>query len=562
MRDYITAFRMLHPRGERGNHGVAAGKGRFHPDMNDEPDSDSDVQTYDDANLEAAYYASPGAVTWTWLVADGGAATLDTQMTRRGAMLAGGALFATAMTAGTAAGEGDLTINYDSEFAHEPTAIGDVHVAEHRPEFDAFGYVADDDSERVLEVASLASREDEDEPNNPIRIRADMIDFDDGRAFPRDLTHEVDGDEEDGSALDAEFWTGDLATIEDDGDALRLQGSTGSATFDEFTIDSGEQRRILQLVANVDTLEVDASVDVEVVDAAGNSVIATIDSAADDAADATIATTQGSGVIYQHQIGDLDGGSELDTLEEIVVTVDGAEADVTIHALNLESSSRWEFGTREYVNDEDDLDDRTVYEQSGYFGITSWSSLYDSDRLSDATVYDVEYPDAELEATDVDVMTEDGGRYDYDTRLHAVYSWDLPSAYDLDIELSELVDEVAHPSGRYLTMEVTTDESDVVTVDDVDDVEWTSRTSSYTDASIGDEVSLSTTLDSADVFALHEDVLLTGDEASEVAVTESALGGPTGREGGGFLSTILSVPGMILSGLGIAGLWRAYTGGS
>ena len=534
-RDYVGDLRETH---SALNHASGGGNARFSEDMHDTTSGENGVSG---TNTTAA---------------------VDSSMGRRAFVAGVGATVATAATAGTVSADGELTINYDSEYAHEPTAIGDIHVAEHRPEFDTFGYVADDDSERVLEAASLASREDEDEPNNPIRIRADMIDFDDGRAFPRDLTVDDGDDEEDGSALDAEFWTGDLATIEDDGDALRLQGSTGSATFDEFTIDSGEQRRILQLVANVDTLEADATVDVEVVDAAGNSVFATIDAAADEAHDATIATAQGPGVIYQQQVGDLDGGSALDTIEEIVVTVSGGEADVTLHALNLESSSRWEFGTREYINDEDEVDERTVYEQSGYFGITSWSSLYDSDRLSDATVYDVEYPDAELEATDVDVMTEDGGRHDYDTRLHAVYSWDLPSAYDLDIELSELVDEVAHPSGRYLTMEVTTDESDVVTVDEVDDVEWTSRTSSYTDASIGDEVSLSTTLDSADVFALHEDVLLTGDEASEVAVTESALGGPTGREGGGFLSTILSVPGMILSGLGIAGLWRAYTGGS
>ena len=487
---------------------------------------------------------------------------VDSSMGRRAFVAGVGATLATAATAGTVSAEGGLTINFDSEFSHEPVAVGDVTVAEHRPEFNHFGYVADDDSERTLDEASLAERDEDDEPHNPVRIRADYVEFDDRRAFPRDLTTtDEDDEEEDGSALDAEFWEGDLSTVEDDGDELRLQGTNGSVTFDEFTIDSGEQRRMLQLIANVDVLEADATVEVDVVDAAGASVSAVIDPDADEADDATIATSQGSGVLYQQQVGDLDGGEDLDTLEEISVTVSGGEADLTLYGLNLESSSSWEFGTREYLDEDDEVDSDPVTEQKGYFGITDLSTLYEGDRLSDATIHYVEYPDAEMLPTDIVVETEDGGRHGYDTRLHAVYSWDLPSAYDLEIDLTELVDEVAHPSGRYLTMEIETSLSEPADMEDVDDLEWTSRTSRYTDASIGDEVDLSTTVDSADVFALHENTLLTSSEESDLVVSDSMIGGPTGRESGGILSRIMSIPGLILSSLGIAGLYRTYVGG-
>ena len=533
--------------------------------MNDDDTFDSGAQTYDDAYLKAADHCRPAAVTWTWATTDGGI-RMDSATGRRAFIAGVGAAIATAATAGTVSADGELTINPDSDFAHDPVATGDITVAEHRPEFSRFGYVADDDSERSLDVATLASRDDEDDPNNAVRIRADKVEFDDRRSFPRDLTTtNADDEEEDASALDAEFWTEDTLTAEDDGDALRIHGDTGSVTFsladNDVAIDSGEQRRVLQLIANVDTLAAGATADVEVIDAAGNSVVMTIDPDADEADDATIATSQGAGVLYQQQIGDLDGGADLDTLEEIVVTVSGGDVDMTVHGLNLESSSRWPFGTREYLDDEDELDERTVYDQKGYFGITGLSTLYENDRLSDATIHDVEYPDAELAPTDVVVMTEDGGRYDYDTRLHALYNWDLPSAYDLEIDLTGWVDEVAHPSGRYLAMEIATSRDDPAEMDDIDDVEWTSRTSTYTDASIGDEVELSSTIDSADVFTLHEDVLLTADEASEVAVEESALGGPTGREGGGILDRFLSIPGMIATGITGLGIWSYLRGG-
>ncbi len=507
--------------------------------------------------------------------ADLGSVDLDSPIDRRVFLAGVGAAAATAAGAGTVSAQGELTINRDSEFAHTPTAIGTVTVAEHGPEFPHFGYIADDDSETTLEAASLAEREDEDTPHNPVRIRADNVFFSDRRAFPRDLTTtNADDEEEDGSALDAEFWTVDDAdtagtvTVEDaSDDRLRVMtdgqaaGDVAVATFDDYEIDSGEQRRVLQLIANIDQLGADTIVDVEIVDTAGDSVVATIDAAADSANDATIATEQGQGVIYQQQLGELPDGELLDTLEEVVITVSDGDADVTFHGLNVESSSQWGFGERESLDEEEDVETNTVRDQAGYFGITDLSTLYDSERLSDATIYDVEYPYAEFEPTEISLELEDGERYEYEHRLRAVHNFELPSAYDLEIELSEWVDEVAHPSGRYLAMETATGLDDVVGVDETDDVEWTARTSSYSDNSIGDSVELPSTIDAGSVFALSEDVLLRGDEADEVVVETGAAMGPTGRSSGGWLSRIFSVPGAIASSILGLGLLRRIRGG-
>jgi len=236
-------------------------------------------------------------------------------------------------------------------------------------------------------------------------------------------------------------------------------------------------------------------------------------------------------------------------------------ADLEIHALNLESSSRWQFGTREYLDEDEEVTSSTVYEQKGYFGITGLPTLYDSDRLSDATVYDVEYPEAEISPTDIDVMLSEASRYDQDQRLEAVYSFDLPTAYDLEITLDTFVDEVAHPGSRYLSMEIATDLDDPVAVDETDDEEWTSRTSTYSDASIGDEVELSSTVDSANVFALSEDVLVTDNEADEIVVEEGAAMGPTGRSGSGWFDRILSIPGAIAGSIMGLGIIRYFRGG-
>jgi hypothetical protein len=52
------------------------------------------------------------------------------------------------------------------------------------------------------------------------------------------------------------------------------------------------------------------------------------------------------------------------------IEVSDADADVTFHGFNLESASRWQFGQREQTDADNELITETVYEQTGWFGIT------------------------------------------------------------------------------------------------------------------------------------------------------------------------------------------------
>ncbi|WP_256403472.1 hypothetical protein [Halorubrum salinum] len=540
--------------------------------MTDTIDTDSDAQTYQDAHLEAASYAAPDAFQWQYEASD---ATVPRNVGRR-AFMAGVGAAAVASVAGTAAaqsGGGQLNFGYD--LVHDPWITADVTVETHEPDFDQFNYIADDESVQSLPGATLADREDDTTPHNPVRIRGDLIDIDDYRRFPAELTTtNADGDDVDASALDSEFWTTDASgstgsiSVTEEDDALNIAatgqaaGDVVTASFTDFTIDDGEQRRVLQLVADVNTLAADAVVTVKVVDAASNTVSAVIDASADGAADSTIATTQGSGIIYQQQLGELTGGENLDTIEEVVVEVTEADADVTLHGLNLESASRWQFGQREQTNTDDELVTKTVYEQTGWFGITSLETLYDSDRMSNAVLEQVKYDAAfrvsELPSDYVEYTFEDSGRSDFDRRMRFVYNYEFPTAYALDITLNTWYDEVVfqYPGDRYMAMEIATGLDEQVTLeearDDESTISWTSRTSTYTSASEGDEIELSGTPTSDAVLALQGDVLYRSGEENEA--TAVAAMGPTGRAGGGILSTLSGKIGAILSAVGLAGV--------
>ncbi|OYR83598.1 hypothetical protein DJ84_07805, partial [Halorubrum ezzemoulense] len=250
--------------------------------------------------------------------------------------------------------------------------------------------------------------------------------------------------------------------------------------------------------------------------------------------------------------------------EEVIVEVAEDDADVTIHGFNLESSSRWQYGNRERVNSEDELVTETVYEQTGWFGITDLESLYDTDRFANAVLEEVRYDAAfrvsELPSSYVEFEFEDSGRSDFDRRMRYLYNFEFPDAYSLSITLNTWYDEVVfqYPSDRYMAMEVATGLSEQVALDGTDDVEWTSRTSTYTAGSEGDDIELSGTPSSDSILTLHGDVLYRSGEEDQ-ATSDAALG-PTGREGGGFLSTWMGKIGAVLSALGLAGLANSFRG--
>ena len=490
---------------------------------------------------------------------------LDSEMSRRAFAVGVGAVAATAAGAGTAsAQEAGLVPDFGGEYTPIPGVDGGTwRIDEHTAEMEQLDYVDNDGNIQSLTSeygAVLAPDSGEDgETHNPVSFHPSYIDTSEYTAFPRGETREdEDGDEEDVSALDAEEWTGDLL-ISDDGDALVLEsdavedGATQSATFDNYTIDSGEARKVLQLVVDVDQLEAGATVDVEVVDAGGASVAATIDPDADGAAESTIATSQESGVVFQTEIGEFDGGSDLDTLEEIVVSVSDANAELTVHGLNLELDSEWSFGTREtYDTEDEEVVEETLVEPTGRTGIVSLTSL--TNQFTDATIYDVEY-DVEIRASEAplsnfEVMVEEVDRGSYDQRYHLVGALELPGGlYEVEVvEPGELTDEVRHPEDVYRTVEYAHDLTEIPTMDDIDDISWTDATSVLEDGDIDDEVTLSTTVSAGDTIGLHYDLTEDEDIGSAMSMSPGGGGAPALGGGGNFMSTVWGWGAAIVAG--------------
>lgn len=476
---------------------------------------------------------------------------LDSEMTRRAFAIGVGAMVGTAATAGTVTADGDsgLVPNFDSDLTPEPRIIDqEIVVDEHDSDMAELEYIDNDG-----DVQSMTSEfgivlehdDDEDATNNPVGFYASNIETEEFTQFPRGVTRGSDDDEEDVSALDAEEWSGDLEAT-DDGDALVLSGGDGeSATFSladlDAEIDSGEARKVLQLVMDVDELEADATVTFEVVDAAGDSVSAVIDPEADEADEETIATAQGSGIVFQGEIGEL-GGADLDTLEEIVVEVEGANADLTLHGMNLELDSKWSFGTRETYDEEDEEVQReTLREPEGLTWITSLDTL--TDEFSDATIEEVHYyvetHASEAATSNFEVMTEEIDRGSYSDRYHLVGGLEVPGGlYEVDVvESGELVDKVRHPSDVHRAVEFATDLNEIPEIDDVDDIEWTDATSTFEGGDHDDleEVTITSTLSAGDVVGVHYDLQEDDDIVSEMAASPGGGGAALG--GGGFMSS-------------------------
>lgn len=527
--DYVDDLR------ETSNYAAGGGNAHFSDDMTDTT-SDEDAQV---ATTNAATEA------------------LNDDMSRRVFMAAAGAAMATAAGAGgVAAQEGGSVPNFSSEYTPVPKTVGTrLSVETHTPEMDQLDYVDNDGNVKSFteEYGAVLEPDPENdgEGHNPVTFNASMIDSPEYTDFPRGVTRTNADDEEVAvSALDASEWTTDGSgsagsiSVSDEEDALvvttssQTSGDVATATFSNFTIDSGEQRKMLQLVLDVDTLESGAVVDVEVVDAGGASVVSTIDPSADSAADATIATAQGTGVVHQVEIGALSGGADLDTLEEIVVSVSEANASLTIHGLNLELDSEWSFGTREvYDSENDEVTEETLVEPTGRTGIVSLPSL--TNQFTEATItgveYDVELRSSEAPASNWEVEVTDVDRGSYESRFKMVGGLELPGGlYEVEVKQpGELVDEVRHPDDVYQTVEYAHDQADLPTLDDVEDTSWTDGTNVLEEGDMDAEVTLSTTVSAGDTIGLHYIITESEEIVSSMVGSAGGGGGPALSSGGG-----------------------------
>ena len=470
----------------------------------------------------------------------------------------------------TLAGAGNVAaaeelLNYASAFIHDPWIEATLTIGVHDGEdmSSELEYIDNDGNRVSLSSAGgiVATREESDEPHNPVALRADKIAHAELTDWPRGETYD-DGDDEDADvyALDATHWTvdesgtGGTLTVEDVDSpagttALHVAAAdlaaddVATATFGEFeSISSGIARKYLQLVVTVDELPSETAVYLRVKDDGGNAVETWIDADADSGADGTIATATGPGQVYQRELGELDGVDDLDEIAEVEIAVEDGDVDLTLTALNLERESRWSLGSREY-EDDDDVSTETVYEPSDVYEVTGVDSL--DDDFGSATIHDLEV-DVEFVASELgDDGADDWAWYeddlDYDYRLEHIVEWDLPTAYDLSYDDVSVRDEVRLRSGRYDSAGVLVGAPDeTVEVDQLDDQDgWSDEVSTYSDAGRGDEITLTTSPDGGERIWWHVETLHHDDEHDD-ATSEAAVGaGPT--RSGGFIDPVLGV---------------------
>lgn len=517
----------------------------------------------------------------------GDVAEIDPELpiTRRGAMRAGAAAGVAAIGVGASAGGAAAQtagLNFSSDFVHDPWIDADVTIGEHDRSSDGramssqFQYI--NDNGEVADLRDMGARvrpQDEDDaendvPFNPVTLRADRIDADTFSAMPRseDFDESGDGDEDtDVTALDSTHWSGSdsasgtISIADADsaagGPALQIStdgvadGETATASLDdsssewEFLIESGLGRKYLQVGMNIATL--DGVVEVAVGD--GTNFVTTVaDTAADETADATIATSTGDGKFHQVQLGELSGIDDLGEISELEVRVEDADADVTLYALDVERESRLSFGSREYTNSDDELDTETVRSPDGEYSITGLDTL--GSAFDGATIVDLgistRFEASGLPAENIDADWQDAERYDQDHRLRKAITFDLPTAYDLSYADLSAKDEVKFPGSRYIEIAFEDDageEPATVSEWDDDDLTLTSRTSTYSDASIDDTVTLTTSVTTDSTFVVVYDYLLSDDERDDATAT-AAVGAAGATSDGGLMGWFSGVRGI------------------
>lgn len=497
---------------------------------------------------------------------------LEKNITRRRMMQATGAAAATAVAAGAtgpAAASHGPSLDFGSSWIDDPYINGSVQVDVTEADMAELEYVADDDTitSLVEHGIVLATEDDADTPHNPVSLMASKIKAPEFEDFPRGITYDHDSDtstdEEEVSVLDATHWTTDVSgsagtmsvSNPNDGElristSSQTSGDTAIATFDlstvgsdDATITEGMSRKFLQKIVDVDTLESGVIVEYAIVDSNGTEVTVTIDPSGDTSTVSVASASTGDSQVLQTRAGELetDQSVELSDIQLLKVRVKDANADVTHHGLNLERADEWELGTQEQNDGDGGVEDVTLTEPSGSYSIKSITTL--PSWATNADILDVTYsvemraselPDDQRHVRSVDAPES----YDRPIELEYVFEYEWPSAYALEtVTASDLRDEVAVASSRYLAVDVATgisdlddDEDDDTTLwEDVDNVSWTDKSGSM--GTVGNDVQLLSSVAAGDRTAARIKVNL--DEEEEDAATTSGSGAVGAVDGGG-----------------------------
>lgn len=482
-----------------------------------------------------------------------------TNPSRRTFMRGVGVAAATAVVGTGSAAAEHSGLSYSSGIIPDPWIEGTVSIGTHdRGEMSSVLEYIPDDGDDATDAVSLAEvggrvapREDETTVHNPITLRADKIETEEYTKFPRGETYDDDNDtstdEVDLDAIDATHWTVDESatagtmTVEDaeapsGGSALRVytssqvSGDVATARFTDFEITNNELAKYLQLGVTVDALPSGSVVTIRAEDSTGATVDTVIDPSEDGSLDHVIATTTVTGRIFQVELGQL--ASSLDDLVALEIEVADENPDVTLFGLNLERSSRWVFGSQEFLNSDSEVETQTVYEPTSSFSITGLETI--ADVFSSARIHDLDVA-ARFDTSSVDSSEkmafdfEDIDHPSYDRQFNYVVNRELPTAYELGYSGLVMNDETVVWDEQYQTLDIATGESEYAGLDDVADLDTVDRSNKPGDR--GDEFELSSAFGAGEVVVSYYELRINSEDESTMKA--SGASGPGGASGGG-----------------------------
>lgn len=383
--------------------------------------------------------------------------------------------------------------------------------------------------------------------------------------FPRNDNEDGDND---ASALDASEWSTTGASVSDTNTAQSVGAVEfdASAAGDQMTynnwssggafVTADAEKRYLQLAYDVESASA-STINVTVHDATdGDTVVVDIyDANGDASTDRVGANSTGDGKLYQQQLGGLTasgGDGTLDEIGKIVVAADGA-ANVDFAAIDAGSTSTWLLGAEYHDDDDDDeLESSDITEATGELAIYDPSTM--GSAFDDASVRDMDVPvwatasmyaDANIDAefTDADSFPS------FDTVLDVTYRLELPDAFDLSYSNVELRQDQKWDETRFATAEYAEATGENTDVEDLEDSDYSSFDSSL--GGVDNEATIDGTVSPGDDNVVHLELKLTSGEASAMQATTGGGGAGIlgGGSGGGIVDSILSIPGMIVSGL-------------
>jgi hypothetical protein len=479
----------------------------------------------------------------------------QTDISRRRTLQLAAATGAVAMTGtgSVAARTGDNIggIDYGSDLAPDPEILGSLTVASHVGGEGDLSFTDDSGETRSLESEGyqLQTADRDADPMvaaNPVTISAASIKAEEYDKFPRGETYEDnDGDTQDLDWYEKTHWsTSGLSLSEGAGSSLQLSASSGgdSATLSDVSITSGIDRKVLQLVLDLDA----GSLDVEIEDSTGSVATETVSST-------------GTSIIVQTRVGDL--GTTLDDITKVRFKSPSGSTDAEVYALNLDRDSEWKYGEEQYLDtsgDEDQLDQRDVDPSSGSFSIKSLDTLPDYFRSADIENKElsVKQVGRELPAEDVWIRAPElADVSSYDRELQVFYQFTQPTVYDIDSPTRTSVEyETGWPGDRYNVFETISGASridlddDPDYEDDVESLSGTDQTGSI--GSAGSETTLISSPSDTGTLAFRIEIPMSSGRLSELE--SSSFGGAAVAAGGGGNPLGGILPGVIANNLSIA----------